>query len=267
VINGEAVQVGGDTVISGDPQVNDLVWVSGEQVDNLLLANAIDKVASNATEVPVEFEGEITKISLKAWRIQDVWVMVGPWTKVIGQQAIGKKAEVKALQSDNGSLSAQLIRVVEEPSQVVLGAMVAAITSQADGSQAWDMLVFPDAPWSDPLVTTVEVDDNALVDESRAVAQPGQWAEVQAVPLDGNEYQAGVIRLEQPVSVTIEGDLQQIAAVASSSDTNWRQIAGRAVWIPDQAVTMHAAGRNDKAVVEGLLLGNGVIWATRVRFP
>jgi hypothetical protein len=269
-INGEAVQIMDYTVITGDPQINDLVWVTAERFDTIVQASAIDRLATDPNEIPVEFEGQIAKITSDLWRIQGTLVRVGPSTLVVGEPALGRNAEVTALQDENGPPLAQIIRVLDEPAEVVLGAMVAAITPEGSGSQAWDMIVFPDKPWSDPHIATVEVDSNALVDESRAVARPGQWAEVHALPLDPSAYRAAVIRLEQPVPVALEGNLQVVQGVAAPVASNWFQIDGRPVWIPEQSaavVAVRCDGKASRASVEGLLLGNGVIWATQVRFP
>jgi hypothetical protein len=82
------------------------------------------------------------------------------------------------------------------------------------------MIVFPDEPWANPFATLMYVNGNTLVDERRAAARPGQWAEVTALPLGGDEYQADRIRLEQPVPITGSASESQTATISS---TPWSQ--------------------------------------------
>ncbi len=263
VIGSTAFQLRPDTVITGSPQRLDLVWVAAESVDNQLQAIAIEKVVGRTEEVPVEFEGVIRSISQDLVQVEDVWVRVPPGTTVIdGPLAVGQYVEVRATPAQSGPGTARFIRV-QEAVEVVLGAMVTTIATQA-GTQVWEMVVFPDRPWSDPIYTTVNVGSDTMVDESRAVAGAGQWAEVHALPAEQNQYQAGAIRLERPVPVILQGQLS--AAAATASGGNWWRINDRPVWVPGTiAVAQEARVEGSKVIVEGLLLGNGVIWATKVR--
>jgi hypothetical protein len=101
------------------------------------------------------------------------------------------------------------------------------------------------------------------VDESRAVAGAGQWAEVVATPIKHDEFQAEVIRLEETVAITLEGDLHQ-AATASGAG-GWAQVGERVVWFPGRMAggVSAATGGQGRTLIEGILLGNGIVWAQR----
>jgi hypothetical protein len=144
-----------------------------------------------------------------------------------------------------------------------MGALVADIAPQGSGAEVWDVSVFPDQPYTDPYSATVHVDGNTLVDESRAVARTGRWADVRAESLSSSEFQAERVRLEQVAEVTLAGNLQQ-AATASGAG-GWAQIDGRVVWFPGQMAGRVAAatGGQGKISIEGVLLGNGIVWAQR----
>jgi hypothetical protein len=144
-----------------------------------------------------------------------------------------------------------------------MGTLVTGIAPQASGTEVWDVSVFPDQLYTDPYSATVRVDGDTLVDESRAIARPGQWADVRAKPLNPDEFQAEVIRLEQTVAITVEGNLQQ-AAIASGAG-GWAQIGGRTIWFPGQMAgnVSAATGGQGKTLIEGILLGNGIVWAQR----
>jgi hypothetical protein len=146
---------------------------------------------------------------------------------------------------------------------VTMGTLVTDIAPQTSGAEVWDVSVFPDQIYTDPYSATVHVDGDTLVDESRAVARPGQWADVRAKPLNPDEFQGELIRLEQTVAITIEGTLQQ-AATASGAG-GWAQIGGRIIWFPDQMSrsVSAATGGQGEILVEGILLGNGIVLAQR----
>ena len=141
--------------------------------------------------------------------------------------------------------------------------MVAAIGGEADGAEIWEVVVFPEEPWADPKVGILHVNGNTMVDESRATARAGQWAEVRGVELALNEYQADVIRLERPAPVSLQGELS--VAPAGAGSPGWWQIDGRPVWWANpRSASAAAAYENDIVSLVGVRLANGVIWATQV---
>ncbi len=267
------VHVRPETPISGSPTIGSLVRVTAEQQELTLEAVRLEVLAQSADEIPVEFEGIVEELGPEYWTVQGQRFTVTPDTEIQGQPAVGQYVEVRALRTADGSLVAARIAIPNRAAERTMGAVVAAIVPQDEDSQVWDMLVFPDQLWADPYSAAVHVDGNTIVDESRAIAQAGQWTDVRARALGPSEYAAEVIRVEQPISVTLEADVQSASAAvparaASASGTaggTWWQVNGRPVWVPGQA-TMTAAARaaSGKVTIEGVLLGNGVIWAKRI---
>jgi hypothetical protein len=88
---------------------------------------------------------------------------------------------------------------------------------------------------------------------------------MRGAPLGAQEYQADVIRLEQPVPVSITGEILPPPTTTTSS--GWGQINGQPVWFgsgePGMAATEAMLGGT--VAVTGVRLGNGVIWAKQVR--
>ena len=245
------------------PTVGSLVTVTAEQQDSLLEAIRIETAVQDPSQIPLDFEGTIEAMELDRWQVDGRWVKVPPSdTLIIGTPAVGKHAEVRALLQGDGSLLAILIRVPEKI-EVTMGTLVTDIAQQASGAEVWDVSVFPDELYTDPYSATVHVDGDTLVDESRAIARPGQWADVRAQPLNPDEFQAEVIRLEQTVAITVEGNLQQ-AATASGSG-GWAQVGGRTIWFPGQMPrsVSAATGGQGRTLIEGILLGNGIVMAQR----
>jgi hypothetical protein len=243
--------------------------------------------------MPVEFEGELEYIGPTSWRVSNRQVDITPQTVIIGgPPAIGQDLEIRATVATDGTPVAEIVRIVPPGSEVALGAMVAAIEPDTGSGQVWDMIVFPSEPWSNPFAMQVHVNGNTLVDERRAVARPGQWADVIALPLDREKYQADRIRLEQPIPVTISGGLEWVPEGGNKAsdgrtpvtsvgedglsrgvvlpisktdiDGSWHRINGRPVWIPRSISDLLDRQYMDDVSVEGLLLGNGVIWARKV---
>jgi hypothetical protein len=263
IVGIELVHVGPSTIIVGAPTEGSLVSVTAEQYEALLEAIYIETAVDNSGQVINDFEGKIEAMEEKRWTVDGRSFKVSPiQTKINGTPALGKHAEVRVLVQGDGSLLATLIEVPEKL-EVTMGALVADIAPQGSGAEAWAVSVFPDQPYTEPYSATVHVDGNTLVDESRAVARPGRWADVRAESLNSSEFQAERVRLEQVVEVTLAGNLQQ-AATASGAG-GWAQIDGRVVWFPGQMAGRVAAatGGQGKISIEGVLLGNGIVWAQR----
>jgi hypothetical protein len=254
VVGENLVHVAVTVPVVGAPAIGSLVSVTAEQQDLILEAIRIEIVVQDQSQIPVDFEGTIEAMGKNRWKVDGRWVDVSPPdTRFRGSAALGKHAEVRALQQENGALFATEISV-PETLEVTVGTLVSDIAPEASGTEVWDVSVFPDQLYSDPYSATVHVDLDTLVDESRAVAGPGQWADVVAKPLKPDEFQAEVIRVEQTIPITVTGDLQQ-AATASGAG-GWAQIGGRTVWFPAawRALQPRVGGRT---LIEGVLLGNG----------
>jgi len=263
VVGDELVHVSSSASIVGAPTVGSLVSVTAEQQDLVLEAKQIETAVQDLSQIPHDFEGTIEAVEQNRLKVEGRWVKVlPPVTQINGWPALGRHAEARVLIQEDGSLLAILIRVPEKI-EVTMGTLVTDIAPQASGAELWDVSVFPDQLYADPYSATVHVDSDTLVDESRAIARPGQWADVRAKPLNRDEFQADVIRLEQTVAITVEGNLQQ-AATASGAG-GWAQIGGRIIWFPGQMPrsVSAATGGQGKTLIEGILLGNGIVWAQR----
>ena len=265
VVEQQLIDITKDTLISGEPRIGALVWVVAVQQGDGLRGLAVEVLAANPENPPAEFEGVIDSFSSTIWQVDGRAIIIDKNTEIFGVPTVGWIAEVRASQLADKRLLAQVIRVVDPKAEVTLSAMVAEITAAEDGTQNWDVVVFPKSPWSEPIVGTVRVSNNTYVDESRAIARIGQWAEVRGVNLGGEAYQADVIRMERPIPVSLTGEIQPAPGMASGD--GWGQINGQPVWLgavqPDGAVA-RAAAVGSVAII-GVRLGNGVIWAQQVR--
>ena len=201
-----------------------------------------------------------------SWRVDDHEVLIDlQHTEIIGEPGMGKIAEVQAGQLADGRLLARTIRVVDPADEASLNAMVADIITETGNTERWEVIVFPKSPWADPTLATLHVGFNTYVDESRTTAQTGVWAEMRGAPLGTDEYQADVIRLEQPTPVIVTGEI--LPPPTASAPSGWGQINGQPVWLgsvePGMAAAQALLGGN--VAVTGVRLGNGVIWAKQVR--
>jgi hypothetical protein len=263
VVGTQLIHVSPSTTIVGSPTLGSLVSVTAEQQDVVLEAMTIETALENSSQLFYDFEGTIKIIDEKRWNVEDQWFKVSAIeTIIIGTPAVDKHAEVRVLVQGDGSFLATLI-IVPEKVEVTMGALVADIAPEASGAEVWDVSVFPDQLYTDPYSATVHVDGNTLVDESRAVVRPGRWADVRAESISDSEYQAELVRLEQVPTVTVKGNLQQ-AATASGAG-GWAQIDGRTIWFPGPMAGSVAAatGGQGEILIEGVLLGNGIVWAQR----
>ena len=265
VVEQQLIEITSDTLISGEPKIGELVWVVAIQQGDTLRGLAVEVLAQSPENPPVEFEGTIQAFSSFLWQVDGRAIIVDENTRIYGVPTVGWIAEVQASQLADGRLLAQMIRVVDPTAEVTLSAMVAEITAAEDGTQNWDVVVFPKSLWAEPTIGTVRVSNNTYVDESRAIARTGQWVEVRGVNLGGEAYQADVIRMERPIPVSLTGEIQP--APGMTTGDGWGQIKGQPVWLgavqPEGAMAQAIAGGN--VAVVGVRLSNGVIWAQQVR--
>lgn len=246
--------------ITGDPRVGSLLWVVAENQDTFFRALAIEVLAETPDTQPVEFEGEIEKLGQNFWIVDGRLLLLTSSSEILGEPMIGATAEVRAVPGANGTLIVLLAHVVDQASQADLNALVMAITEDANGAQTWELLVFPPEPWGNPARQSLHVTANTFVDESRAIARPGQWIEARGVRVGPDKYQADIIRLEQPVPVELTEDLRPIAGAAEvEAGSQWRQFRGQPVWLADSDAA-EAATADTGGSLWGLRLGNGVIW-------
>jgi hypothetical protein len=263
VVGQELVHVSPGISPNPIPPVGSLVSVTAVRKDMVLEAIRIQVPVTDPSQIPHDFEGTIEEMEPGRWKVDGRWVKLTDDTIIYGMPAVGKHAEVRALLQEDESLLAVYIRIPEKV-EVSLGALVNDISAQVSGAEAWEVSVFPDQMYGDPYSATVHLDGDTMVEESRAIAMPGQWADLRAEPISPGEFQAQVIRLDQTVQISQTGSLQQ-AATASGAG-GWARIGGRTVWFPGQMArgVSAATGGQGEVLIEGLLLGNGVIWAQRL---
>jgi len=254
-----------DTVMSGQPAIGALVWVIAQQQGDTLRALAAEVLAPDPVIPLFEFEGTIMSMTSASWRVDDREVLIDQRTEIFGDPVKDKIAEVQAGELPDGRLLAHTIRVVDPAAEASLNAMVTNITSGTGDAELWEVIVFPKSPWADPSIATLHVSMNTYVDESRATAQIGVWAEMRGAPLGVEDYQADVIRLERPIPVSITGEI--LPAPTSPAPTTWGQINGQPVWLgavePGKTSAQAVLGSN--VSITGVRLSNGVIWANRVQ--
>ena len=263
-VSGTSFVVDDNTRISGDPVIGSLLRVVAEQHSPLLHALTVEVIADTPGAVPVEFEGTIDSISPTLWVIDGSNVELDDHTYRQGQAQVGAHAEVRALLREDLPLLARWINVTNQPLPEMKGALVTGIVPAEAGAQTWEVLVFSDEAGSDPLPMSFTVDATTLVDESRAVARPGRWADLQVQRLDDGSYDVKTIRLEKPVPVSVKGQVSCLTKCGNG----WWQVDGRVIWAAQgtvESVSVGAAGGDSSSGVEGVLLGNGVIMARRLR--
>ena len=265
VVEQTLIDITADTVISGKPTSGALVWVIAVQQGDAYRALAATVLAPNPENPPFEFEGQIESFAPNLLRVDGRDLILDNETAIIGEPAIGRFAEVLAIQQADGRLLARMIRVVDLSAEAHLNAMVAEIATEADGTQRWEIIVFPMSPWADPAVGTLRVDDNTHVDESRATVQIGQWADIRGINLGDGTYQADIVRLERPIPVSLTGEV--LPAPNTTPASGWGQISGQPVWFGSVGSRLAGvqAPVGGNVTVVGLRLGNGVIWAKQVR--
>jgi hypothetical protein len=263
VVGEQLVHVGPSAMLVGNLTEGMLVTVTAQQQELTLEAIKITVAIEDMAQVPLDFEGTIEEIETTRWKVDGRWIDLPLPDSIAGSPAVGKHAEVRALAQADASLDATQIRV-PETLEVSVGGVVEDISPGEVGAEVWDVSVFPVQSYTAPYSATVHVDLDTLVDESRAIASPGQWADVVAMPINSDEFQAEVIRVEQTVTVTVGGELQLTAMAAGAG--GWAKIGGRTVWFPPEMAgkASAAASTQGETLIEGILLGNGVVWAQRL---
>lgn len=258
VIDDALVQVTPDIAqITGEPRIGALLWVVAENQDTSYRALAIEVLAQTSDTRPVEFEGPIETLGTSEWTVAGHRLVLGSDSVIIGEPAIGAVAEVRAAARSDGAWNVLLARIVDEPPPEELGALILGIApDEGGGVERWTLLVFPPDPWVDPVTGFLDLDTTTFVDESRALARPGQWLQARGTRTGPGGFRADSIRIEQPTPVDLTAGLQLAGAPGSA----WRQFRGQPVWLA-AAPQAAAAAISAEGPARGLRLGNGVIIA------
>jgi len=186
-VSGIEVQTDAQTKLIGLPiAIGSLAQVKGFlQLDNTVLARQI--TISNPSEIGTEFEGVIEEYPpaphVGRWKIGGIVVLATEEvTKFLGPDPhLGLFAEVSGLLSTDGIVHAKEIRVVNPAANSVEGIV------QRIGENEWVIGG-----------TVVGVDENTLIDESRARATTGMQAEATLKDQGDGTLLAIRIRLERP---------------------------------------------------------------------
>ena len=263
IIEQNLVEVNSTTTIVGEPQIGSFVWVVAEQHGDAYRATVIQLIAADPTVQAFEFEGVIERFDANSWDVDGYHLTVTPDTLIYGEPEVGKKAEVRAQPGAGGELIALLLRVIDSASQARLSALVTGIMANQDGSQTWNLLMFPQTTDELPVAGELQVTGSTYVDESHALAQAGQWVEVTGSKTETDAYQADVIHLARPMPVTLEGDLIPLSTKPGAR--GWWLLNGQPVWWLPPSTSAAAALAGDPVAVSGVRLGNGVIWVKQIR--
>ena len=258
VVGGVEVCIPPEVVIEGQPKVGVPAWVRAQWQESRWLALEIAVYPAIGDETQVQFEGIIEAIGPSLWVISSVAVEVDEDTIIAGEPEVGRRVEVTAYLYPEGRVWAQHILVLPEDNNriVEFEGLVQAIHTDRE-PQEWEIVQLEPAGEVNEVV--VFVDRSTLVDQSRAVPLPGTWAEVTAYVEDDERLWAQRIRVERTVRVGIEGVLE-----TASAGSGWWQVDGQWVYVHEQTVVVGSPLASVRVYVEGLMLGNGCIWAERV---
>ncbi len=124
-IGGQQVKVTGDTQLEDSPTVGDLVQVRAlRQANNELWATSITAIRI----FEVEIDGIIEAVSDSSITIDGRTIAINDQTQFVGSPAVGRQAQVRALQMPDGSLIATII-VVVEPAETSTAEPTATLTA------------------------------------------------------------------------------------------------------------------------------------------
>jgi len=259
VVGGVEVCIPSEVVIEGSPKVGVPARVRAQWLEGCWQALEIAIYPAIGDEAQVQFEGIIEAIGPSLWVISGIAVEVNADTTIAGEPPqVGRRVEVTAYVYPCGRVWGQHILVLPENDhrRAEFGGLIRVMRTDQQ-PQEWEILRLEPGSEADEVVVLVE--GNTLVDQSRAVAAPGMWVEVTARRGDDGRLWAGHIRIERPLHVQIEGTLE-----ATSPASNWWQIEGLWIYVSGQTLIVGTPLAGIRVYVEGLILGNGCIWAERM---
>ena len=187
------VTVGADTVISGAVDVGSNVWVGATMIGSELRAEWIRDLSHQPI---VEFEGTLKEIGLGYWIIDSHRVELTIGTIITGDVQTGMLVECRALKSDDGSLIALALHVGSPSPPTKKTGTIIQIQPEAGDTATWRVVLDQAEPGAFPAVALVHVDGNTWVDQTRAVAEDGQWFRLRGAPTGSDSYQADLLQVE-----------------------------------------------------------------------
>jgi len=184
IVGDRLVFITENTSIQGRPQIGALAEVKGVRLfDDMVLAKSV-KVTVPGAYAEVQLEGMIESLSESIWVVSGVTVTISPVTMIRGTPALGLIAEVQGVLQPDGSVLAQQI-TVKGPgpaSEVDIEGLVESIET---------------THWVVSGIT-VFVDAQTFIDDSRAPAEVGMWAQIRALRRWDGSLLALRIRLSRP---------------------------------------------------------------------
>ena len=130
------------------------------------------------------------------WLVDEVRVIVGKSTKILGTPALGADVEVSGSSEGERLLRAKEITVVgpEQKPLLVYGLITDAAAGTGVG--VWTLSARNEKGIALPV--RVRVDDRTFFDESRGRADVDMWAEVRVVPQEDGSLWAQYIKIVRP---------------------------------------------------------------------
>ena len=182
--SGRIVFITEDTRVHGTPEVGALAEIKGVRMfGNTVLAHSVE-IARPELFSPVQFEGTLESMWQQTWVVGGVTVTISSVTVILGTPALGLVSEVQGVLQADGSVRAD---------RVVVGGTSAAPQIDISGL----------VEYIEPLQwtvsgTTVLIDERTFIDESRASAEVGMWAQIRAVRRQHGTLLAVRIVLSRP---------------------------------------------------------------------
>jgi hypothetical protein len=184
IVCNRVVLITENTTIQGRPEIGSLAEVKGiRMAGDAVLARSIRVVVASAY-AEVEFEGAIESVADTVWTVNGITVTLSAVTVIRGVPELGRAAEVKGALQPDGSVLAQVITVkgAESTTQVDIEGLVEEI-------EATSWLVAG---------TRVAIGTSTFIDDSRAPAEVGMWAQIRALRRQDGSLLALRIRLSRP---------------------------------------------------------------------
>jgi len=155
-----------DSRVQGSPQIGALAEVKGlSMFGDVVLATSIEVALPGAYD-HVDLEGVLESVEGTEWVVGGVIVALSPVTSIEGTPALGLVVEVHGVLHPDGSVLAERIEIRGPASapQIDIAGRVEYI-----GPTQWTVAG-----------TAVFLDERTLIDDSRAPAEAGMWAQVRA---------------------------------------------------------------------------------------
>jgi hypothetical protein len=184
VVSGRVVLITEDSHVQGSPQIGALAEVKGlSMFGDVVLATSIGVALPGAYD-PVDLEGALESMQDTVWVVGGVTVTLNSVTVIEGTPALGLVVEVHGVLHPDGSVLAERVAIrgpTSAPQIDIAGLVEYILPTQ------WTVAG-----------TAVFIDERSLIDDSRAPAEAGMWAQVRARRGREGSLVAVRIRLSRP---------------------------------------------------------------------